>query len=233
MVLQNKFSTLIFFILFLQYSSNLFAQKKLEVDSLTTHNQVKKVQTSNQILINFLSNTKTLKADFTHEQTDSNGKIITFFGQMVFRRPDRLRWDVKKPYPQLQLLRGKEFLLYDPDLNQVTVREVDDSLFDSPAGLLFSSGPGAKKLLEERYSLISAPDKDNMKWVLARPKKLSDENPTIELGVNSNGHLTELISIDVFGRSSRIRLKNISWNKVVKDFVFVPVIPSGVEYLKQ
>ena len=46
---------------------------------------------------------------------------------------------VKKPYSQLQLLRGKEFLIFDPDLNQVTVREIDDSFVDTPAGLLFSS----------------------------------------------------------------------------------------------
>ena len=119
------------------------------------------------------------------------------------------------------------------DLQQVTVREVNDSLFDTPAGLLFSSGPGASKLLKKRYSLISAPQKDNLRWVLARPKNISNENPTIELGINSSGHLSQLISVDVFGRSSRIKLKNISWNEIVKDVAFVPIIPSGVEFLKQ
>jgi hypothetical protein len=87
--------------------------------------------------------------------------------------------------------------------------------------------------LKNRYNLVSAPDKGDMKWVLARPKNLSNENPAIELGINSNGYLTELISVDVFGRSSRIILKNIFWNTVVKDVAFVPVIPPGVQYLKQ
>ena len=92
---------------------------------------------------------------------------------------------------------------------------------------------GAKKLLNDRYTLISAPDKKNMRWVLARPKNLANDNPTIELGINSNGLLTELISLDIFGRSSRIILTNISWNEIIKDVAFVPVIPSGVQYLKQ
>jgi len=233
MYLQIKFSIIIILIFILQSASNVFAEKAVEKKSKITSNHVKKIKTSNQALIDFLTNTKTLRADFIHEQNDSSGKTITFSGQLVFRRPDRLRWDVKKPYPQLQLLRGKEFLIYDPDLQQVTVREVNDSLFDTPAGLLFSSGPGASKLLKKRYSLISAPQKDNLRWVLARPKNISNENPTIELGINSSGHLSQLISVDVFGRSSRIKLKNISWNEIVKDVAFVPIIPSGVEFLKQ
>tara|TARA_E500000178_G_C16780027_1_gene643175 strand:- start:162 stop:833 length:672 start_codon:yes stop_codon:yes gene_type:complete len=218
---------------FLQFCSFTLAQNISKDKSLAISKNIKEVKTSNQILIDFLTNTKSLKADFSHEQSNSNGKAITFTGKLVFRRPDRLRWEVKTPYPQLQLLRGKEFLLYDKDLQQVTVREIDDSLFESPAGLLFSSGPGAKKLLNNRYTLISAPEKNNLKWVLARPKNLTNDNPTIELGLNSDGLLSELITLDIFGRSSRIILTNISWNEVIKDVAFVPIIPSGVEFLKQ
>ncbi len=233
MYLQIQFKLIIalaFFLLFCQFT---LAQNISKDKSLAISKNVKQVKTSNQILIDFLSNTKSLKADFSHEQSNSNGKAITFTGKLVFRRPDRLRWEVKTPYPQLQLLRGKEFLLYDKDLQQVTVREIDDSLFESPAGLLFSSGPGAKKLLNNRYTLISAPEKNNLKWVLARPKNLTNDNPTIELGLNSDGLLSELITLDIFGRSSRIILTNISWNEVIKDVAFVPIIPSGVEFLKQ
>ena len=233
MYLQIQFKLIIALAFFLQLCPLSLAQNISKDESLAISKNVKEVKTSNQILIDFLSNTKSLKADFSHEQSNSNGKAITFTGKLVFRRPDRLRWEVKTPYPQLQLLRGKEFLLYDKDLQQVTVREIDDSLFESPAGLLFSSGPGAKKLLNNRYTLISAPEKNNLKWVLARPKNLTNDNPTIELGLNSNGLLSELITLDIFGRSSRIILTNISWNEVIKDVAFVPIIPSGVEFLKQ
>jgi len=233
MYLQIQFKRIIICTFFPLLFAYAFAQNFINDESSASNRDIKEVKTSNQILIDFLTNTKSLKADFTHQQSNSSGRAITFSGKLVFRRPDRLRWEVKTPYPQLQLLRGKEFLLYDKDLQQVTVREIDDSLFDSPAGLLFSSGPGAKKLLNDRYLLISAPDKNNLRWVLARPKNLTDDNPTIELGLNSNGFLSELISLDIFGRSSRIILTNISWNEVIKDVAFVPVIPSGVEYLKQ
>ena len=45
--------------------------------------------------------------------------------------------------------------------------------------------------------------------------------------------LVHVISLDIFGRSSRIILTNISWNEPIKDVAFVPVFPSGVQYLKQ
>ena len=233
MYLQIQFKKVITFIFLSLLCVYSFAVNSSREKPLASDANVKKVKTSNQILIDFLTNTKSLKADFTHQQSNSNGKEITFTGKLVFRRPNRLRWEVITPYAQLQLLRGKEFLLYDKDLQQVTVREIDDSLFESPAGLLFSSGPGAKKLLNNRYTLISAPEKNNLKWVLARPKNLTNDNPTIELGLNSNGLLSELITLDIFGRSSRIILTNISWNEVIKDVAFVPIIPSGVEFLKQ
>ena len=229
-MIEKNYIFLIFtYVLMLMYQTQSFAEQ----NNKSEINSVKHVQTSSALLLDFLTNTKSLKADFIHEQTNSKGKLITFRGNMIFRRPNRLRWEVKKPYSQLQLLRGKEFLIFDPDLNQVTVREIDDSFVDTPAGLLFSSGPDAKKILQDRYELISAPEKDDLRWVLARPKNLSNDNPALELGVNSNGYLTQLVSVDIFGRSSRIKLKNISWNKTIKDANFVPIIPSGADYVKQ
>ena len=71
-----------------------------------------------------------------------------------------------------------------------------------------------------------------MRWVW-QDQKIYLDNPALELGVNSNGYLTQLVSVDIFGRSSRIKLKNISWNKTIKDANFVPIIPSGVDYGKQ
>ena len=137
-MIEKNYIFLIFtYVLMLMYQTQSFAEQ----NNKSEINSVKHVQTSSALLLDFLTNTKSLKADFIHEQTNSKGKLITFRGNMIFRRPNRLRWEVKKPYSQLQLLRGKEFLIFDPDLNQVTVREIDDSFVDTPAGLLFSSGP--------------------------------------------------------------------------------------------
>ena len=74
---------------------------------------------------------------------------MVFKGSIVFVRPDRLKWQVKEPYNQLQLVRGNQFLVYDPDLEQVIVKELD-STFIYASGLLFASGPEARRFLERK-----------------------------------------------------------------------------------
>ena len=189
--------------------------------------------TSTRSLIDFLKKSDSLKSNFVHKQVSSSGKIIKFEGKIFFRRPDRLKWLVEKPYSQLQLLRGKEFLLYDPDLEQVTIQSLDESLDATPAGLLFASGPKAEDRLKKRYNLFVAPSKDNISWVLAMPKNPSEEGFNIEIGLNKKGLIVEILTTDVFKRSSRISFSNLSQNAVIDDAVFIPVIPSGVEYIEQ
>ncbi len=195
--------------------------------------KVKEKSTTTRNLIDFLNKTDSLTARFIHKQVSSSGKVIEFEGRLFFRRPDRLKWLVEKPYSQLQLLRGKEFLLYDPDLEQVTVQTLDESLDGTPAGLLFASGPKAEDRLKKRYNLYAAPSKNNISWVLAIPKNPSEDGFNIEIGINEEGFIAEILTTDVFKRSSRIIFKNIKQNTVIDDAVFIPVIPTGVEYVEQ
>ncbi len=103
MYLQIQLKKVITFIFLSMLFAYSFAENLNNEISLASDVNVKKVKTSNQILIDFLTKTKSLKADFTHQQSNSSGKEITFTGKLIFRRPNRLRWEVKTPYAQLQL----------------------------------------------------------------------------------------------------------------------------------
>ena len=50
--------------------------------------------------------------------------------------PPRFRWEVTEPYPQLLIAADEELKLYEPDLEQVTVRPLEDVLEDTPLALL-------------------------------------------------------------------------------------------------
>ena len=127
-------------------------------------------KTGSALLFEALTKTESMRANFEHEQMSNSGKAVIFKGSIVFRRPDRLKWQVKEPYNQLQLVRGNQFLVYDPDLEQVIVKKLDSTFSSTPAGLLFSSGPEARDFLRERYEIYEAPNKDSLNWVLALPK---------------------------------------------------------------
>ena len=144
-------------------------------------------KTGSALLFEALTKTESMRANFEHEQISNSGKTVVFKGSIVFRRPDRLKWQVKEPYNQLQLVRGNQFLVYDPDLEQVIVKKLDSTFSSTPAGLLFASGPEARNFLKERYEIYEAPNKDSLKWVLALPRFGDKEGGSaLEVGLSDN-----------------------------------------------
>ena len=190
-------------------------------------------KTGSSLLFEALTKTESMRANFEHEQISNSGKTVVFKGSIVFRRPDRLKWQVKEPYNQLQLVRGNQFLVYDPDLEQVIVKKLDSNFLSTPAGLLFASGPEARDFLRERYEIYEAPNKDSLKWVLALPRFGDKEGGSaLEVGLSDKAKIERLVTTDIFGKSSTIRFSNVSTNFLVKDSEFIPVIPEGVEYIE-
>jgi outer membrane lipoprotein carrier protein len=90
----------------------------------------------------FLEDTQSLRADFGQTVTDANGKVIQQGqGEMLIARPGRFRWEYRKPYEQLIVSDGKRLWVYDPELEQVTVKSVDEALGNTPALLLAGVHP--------------------------------------------------------------------------------------------
>ena len=61
-------------------------------------------------------------------------------GTLSISRPNRFRWDYQQPYAQTIVADGRKLWLYDPDLEQVTVRSLEQGLGATPAMLLSGSG---------------------------------------------------------------------------------------------
>ena len=74
-------------------------------------------------------------------------------GRFTFERPGRFIWDVIQPYAQRIVSDGKEVFQFDPDLNQVTVRKVDQAIGASPASILFGNGS-----LDQAFDVTRADD---------------------------------------------------------------------------
>lgn len=197
-----------------------------------SNGRIANIKTSEVIFFDALKNTKTFTAKFKQEQVSNSGKPLIFTGIVVFSRPNRLKWEILQPYIQLQLLRGKEFLIYDPDLEQVSVSELKDDLNSTPAGLLFNSGPNAETIFKKKYNIFTAPSRQKLNWILALPK--GDKNSaTLEIGVRNTAVIEQIITTDIFGKVSKITFSDIQTNKIIKESQFIPIIPKGVEYIEQ
>lgn len=57
-------------------------------------------------------------------------------GYIRIERPRRFKWVVEDPYPQLIVTAGERLYIYDPDLEQVQVRALDEALEGTPALVL-------------------------------------------------------------------------------------------------
>ena len=100
-------------------------------------------------LKSLLNQTTTAKARFTQVVLDRNGKTLQqASGTMGFARPGRFRWEYVKPYEQTIVGDGSRLWIFDKDLNQVTVRKLNQALGASPAALLAGSNE-----IEKSYAL--------------------------------------------------------------------------------
>ena len=87
----------------------------------------------------FSREVKTGKAAFTQTVTSPDGvRKKTSTGSFEFSRPNRFRFAYSKPFEQLIVSDGSKVWLHDIDLNQVSVRLLDQALGGTPAALLAS-----------------------------------------------------------------------------------------------
>ena len=183
-------------------------------------------------LLDFLQTTRSYAADFIHEQSASGGKVQRFSGRMALERPGKFRWESRRPYSQLQLIRDQQFFLYDPDLAQLTIRMLDSSQLSSPASLLLLAGPEAANQVRERFDLKTLPSRDDKQWVMVTPKAGGADLQSLEVGLTLKGELVEFQMLDAMGRRGRVILSAASRNRALPPGLFEFKAPPGTEVLR-
>ncbi|MBA2690277.1 MAG: outer membrane lipoprotein chaperone LolA [Burkholderiales bacterium] len=174
----------------------------------------------------FLTQAKSLKANFEQTVSDSRGKVIQqSAGNMQFARPGKFRWEYQKPYKQLVVGDGEKLWLYDPELNQATVRKLDQAIGSSPAALLAGDAE-----IEKNFKLKDAGVESGLNWVEATPKSSESTFEHVRMGFNETG-LAVLQLKDNFGQTTVITLANVQLNGKFPqaDFRFVP--PKGADVI--
>lgn len=155
----------------------------------------------------FFQNTDSISANFHQTVLDNQQrKIQEVDGSMQLQRPGKFRWDYNKPYVQHIVGDGKKVWLHDPELNQVTVREMDKALGSSPAALL-----AGDKEMEQNFLLTYQDRQDGLEWVLATPKKEDSGFEKVAIGFN-NGKLQAMELHDNFGHTTQIEFSDLQRN---------------------
>jgi outer membrane lipoprotein carrier protein len=177
-------------------------------------------------LDSFVAGTKSLKAQFTQTVYDRNGrKTQEASGTLFLLRPGKFRWVYKKPYAQLIVGDGKKLWIYDEDLDQVTVRKLDQALGESPAALLAGNND-----LERMFSVNEAGDKDGLEWLEATPKGKEGSFDKVRMGFRGND-LVAMELQDNFGQTTLLRFTALERNPSMGSSLFRFTPPKGVDVI--
>ena len=118
----------------------------------------------------FSRNLKGLQGRFEQRVYDTNGRQSEqSAGSVKLSAPRQFRWEYLKPSPQLIVADGDQVWIYDPDLDQVTVRKQSLEEQDSPLSVLIDPTE-----LERRYRVREAGAAGGLSWLSLAPKAGED-----------------------------------------------------------
>jgi outer membrane lipoprotein carrier protein len=175
----------------------------------------------------FLAETVTFEARFSQVLLEADSpRAQVSEGSFYLHRPQRFRWDYASPVPQLVVADGEHLWLYDPDLEQVTVRRLDEGLADTPAMLL--SGDG---LLEDSFRLGAAYHEDGIDWVELAPLSEAADFAGVRVGFEQ-GRLASMELMDALGQTTIIRFSDVRVNPALDADLFRFSPPDGVDVIR-
>lgn len=175
-------------------------------------------------LEHFYNKVQSLTADFKQVQRDDENKVVQkASGIFLLSRPEKFRWEYKKPYEQVIVSDGENFKFYDKDLAQVTVRKVEATLQATPA-LLLTGG----EALKDAFQVEDKGQNDGMSWVHLTPRKDDTDFNSIELGLKDD--VPKLMRLhDKMGQTTSIEFRNVKINPSLGNSHFKLNTPDNVE----
>lgn len=181
-------------------------------------------QSATDQLRQFVQEVRSATGKFTQHTMDAQGQARPEqAGEFAFQRPGKFKWQVLKPYEQLVLSDGKQLYQYDPDLNQLTQRRVDQAIGTSPAAILFGSGQ-----LEQSFHLSDRPEQDGLLWLRATPKSKDAGFDYMDIGFQA-GTPVQLLLLDAFGQQTRITLSQLQTKVDLTADMFTFTPPADVD----
>jgi outer membrane lipoprotein carrier protein len=176
----------------------------------------------------FIEQTRSAKANFTQEVTDSNGEVQPQArGTVQFERPGKFRWTYDKPYEQIIVGDGEKLWIYDKDLNQVTRRNLDKAIGSSPAALLAGADD-----VDKYFSLNAVGMKNKLDWLEVKPYDTDSLFEKVRMGFR--GNMLEIMELfDNFGQRTTIKFSNLKRNPGSSPGLYTFTVPQGADVVTE
>ena len=173
----------------------------------------------------YLSGLDTVASRFEQRLFDERRNLLEQArGTVLIERPGRFRFDYTDP-PQLIVGDGARVWIYDPELAQVTVRDIDAALGSTPAVLLTSERPVAEAFRVEELDVGA-----NVDVFSLEPRSEDASFTRIRLAF-AGGDLRRMELIDQFGQTTLITFHDIRREPEIPADAFTFTPPAGVDVI--
>ena len=175
----------------------------------------------------YLGSLRTLSAGFVQVVQDKQGQVTErATGTLSISRPNRFRWDYQQPYAQTIVADGKKLWLYDPDLDQVTVRLLEQGLGATPAMLLSGSGK-----VGDAFTAGPVEQQKNWTWCRLVPKQKGSDFERVSLAFDARNELAAMELVDKLGQTTTIQFAQVKRGAALDDSLFRFVPPPGADVI--
>lgn len=167
-----------------------------------------------------------LTGNFSQTLSDVNGydsKLSS--GTLALEAPRQFRWDTTTPYQQTIVADGSRVWMYDPELEQVTVRVQNTEEAHSPLSVLTDL-----KQMDKDFKVSETGERDGLLWLRLISTAADPQFEYADLGFDTNG-LARMSFRDQLGSLTDIRFSNWKRNIALPpgSFDFVP--PAGADVI--
>ncbi len=176
----------------------------------------------------FMRQTQSASGEFEQRIVNRERTVVQESrGTLAFQRPGKFRWNYVKPYAQLIVGDGARVWIYDQDLNQVTVRKLDQALGATPAALLAGSNEAMKA-----FVLADQGTRDGLEWLEATPREKESSFERIRMGFGPKT-LERMELTDTFGQTTLLRFIKLDSNPKLDESLFTFTPPKGADVIGQ
>jgi outer membrane lipoprotein carrier protein len=183
---------------------------------------------SNHTLNQFYQLTRSLQANFEQTVSNTNGRVIEISqGSLILNRPNQFVLAYSQPVEQQYISNGRTIWIYDVELEQVNIKNLDEGMSDTPALLLSSSSH-----IYQYYDVsdLVNPSSEGLLWVQLLAKKEEMTFQKVLLAFKKN-RLKQMVMYDNFGHVTELKFSQIQINKPFANRIFTFTPPEGVDVI--
>lgn len=173
-----------------------------------------------------LQGMENFQAAFVQTSRAQGGEILQQMqGTLSVAKPGKMRWETEDPYAQLVVSDGQLIWVYDMDLEQVTIRNMDQRVQETPALLL----SGDTDQIDASFVVSYEASGKNSLFQLV-PKDPSQLFQSLEFHYEGK-ILQRMMIFDAAGQATEIAFSEQKANEAIDEQAFIFDVPEGVDVI--